>query len=181
MPAHLDLLATGLFDLVQTYIYNAHASVYPDPDSRSIIGTYHRILATVIQLQAWVRAISPQSDSMHPDLTHAVGRSIILMLAACDSWALNVALVAFVATWERLPNTPSSSPVIDDLPSFDRFVKSLHEANARTPPKAITANETPKEAEHPSCIICWSSDDAKQLPCAHLVCIDCLQNLRTND
>lgn len=180
MPAYHDLLATSLFDLVRTYIRNAHASVGPVHGIRSIIGTHYPIVATVVLFQAWIWAITPSNNMMHKDLMHAAGWSITLMLASCDLWALNVALIAFVAHWTRLPNMPSFSPSMDDLPSFDRFVTNLCEASIPTPTKAITANETSEEMEHPSCIVFWSSDDDKQVPCAHFVCVDCLRNLRAN-
>lgn len=178
ISAYLSTFTPSVFDAMQE-LYTQEPHIFRIR-SVSILGTHYRALATVVLLQAWVWAISSSSDRTYRDLLLAVGCSTILVLASYDQWAPSVALAAFVATWMRLPNLPSSSPSMDELPTFDRFVKNLCDTSISTPTEPVVTNETLEKADDPCCIVCWSSDDAKKLPCAHLVCIDCLRNLRAD-
>lgn len=179
ISAYRSTFTPSVFDAMQK-LYTQEAHIF-EFRSASILGTHYWAVATVVLLQAWLWAMSTPSDRMHRDLMLAVGWSTILVLASCDQWVPSVALAAFVATWMRLPNLPSSSPSMDELPTFDHFVKNLCDASISTPAEPVATSETLEKPDDPSCIICWSSDDAKKFPCAHLVCIDCLRNLRADN
>lgn len=108
-------------------------------------------------------------------------------LAYKNHWSLALAFTAFAITWSRLPDSPSKDAA--SLPSFNKFIKSLSDASPPepSPTEANENNESydPNEANEPDdgpdCIVCWSSSTPpKILPCTHLICADCLTNIRAS-
>lgn len=189
--------ACGRRDATRFSIYNV--------ETISIMSTIFRpyliaILVLIWAFDIWQQGLLQTNGSARYWRLYGAGLGLTYALVSRNQWALALAFTVFALTWSRLPDTQSN--VTGNLPSFTKFIRSLPDAKA---PDAVVQpsseptvaeelvtteqqstdstaphepTEGPEEPEEPTCIVCWSSSDPpKDLPCTHLICLDCLTGL----
>ena len=172
-------------------LFGRHAFMY-NVETISIMSTTLRpyfiaMLVLVWAFDIWQQGLLQTNGSARHWRFYGAVIGMTCALVAKNQWTLATAFTAFALTWSRLPDTQLDAT--SSLPSFDKFIKSLADASRpdQTPQPSLdpTAAQTPTDPaasddnpDAPTCIVCWSADDLpKVLPCAHLICPDCLTNL----
>lgn len=126
----------------------------------------------------------------------AMGVAVVGVLCQRKKWAAACVFTSAFFVWTRLPGSPLGDHL--RLPSFGAFLRNAQKQQGGETSSARKSSRQTEEAEargdegdeagkedededEATCLVCWSSETPPlQLPCAHLLCADCLTTMSSH-
>ena len=139
------------------------------------------VLILIWALDIWQQGLLQTDGAARYWRRYGAALGLTYVLISKSQWALAFAFTASALTWSKLPDTTSKTA--GSLPSFNKFMRTLPDAQLQPITVPPATEDTPNDvvAEEPTCIVCWSSSvPPKVLPCTHLICTDCLANIKAS-